>query len=92
MTSGVYIMTNKVNGRRYIGYSEDLEYRFEANKRELQRGSFGRSRHQQFIDDYQQFGEEAFISGILEVTPNESSLMQQRVEKWKDIIKPEYNK
>ncbi|OUL37481.1 hypothetical protein BV372_00500 [Nostoc sp. T09] len=91
MTSGVYIITNKTNGRKYIGYSEDIEYRFEANKRELQKGSFGRSRHQQFIDDYQQCGEEAFISGILEVTPNESSLMKQRAENWKNIIKPEYN-
>ncbi|MFN6580639.1 MAG: GIY-YIG nuclease family protein [Aulosira sp. ZfuVER01] len=53
ITSGVYIMTNKANGRRYIGYSENLEYRFEANNRELQRGSFGH-KHQQFIDDYQQ--------------------------------------
>ncbi len=90
MTSGVYIMTNKVNGRRYIGYSENIESRFEANKRELQRGSFG-YRHQQFIDDYQQFGEEAFISGIIEVTANEPSVMSQRAEQWKQMIKPEYN-
>jgi hypothetical protein len=90
MKSGVYIMTNKVNGRRYIGYSTDIESRFEANKRELLRGSFGKD-YQQFIDDYQQFGEEAFISGILEVTANEPSLMSQRSEEWKKIIQPEYN-
>ena len=90
MTSGVYIMTNKINGRRYIGYSENLEYRFEANRRELQKGSFG-DRHQQFIDDYQHFGEEAFIAGILEVTVNDSSLMNNRAEYWKRIFEPEYN-
>jgi hypothetical protein len=79
-----------LDGRRYIGYSGNLEYRFEANKRELQKGSFGKN-HQQFIDDYQQFGEEALISGVLEVTVNEPSLMEQRAEKWKNLIKPEYN-
>ncbi|MBW4559541.1 MAG: GIY-YIG nuclease family protein [Mojavia pulchra JT2-VF2] len=90
MKSGVYIMTNKINGCRYIGYSTDIGSRFEANKRELQRGSFG-NKHQQFIDDYQQLGEEAFISGIIEVTADEPSLMNQRAEKWKQIIQPEYN-
>jgi hypothetical protein len=90
MTSGVYIMTNKVNGRRYIGYSENIEFCFEANQRELQKRSFG-YKYQQFINDYQQFGEEAFISGILEVTANDSSLMSQRSEEWKKIIHPEYN-
>ncbi len=90
MTSGVYIMTNKVNGRRYIGYSENIESRFEANKRELQRGSFGKD-YQQFIDDYQQFGEEAFMFGIIEVTANQPSLMSKRSEQWKQMIQPEYN-
>ncbi|MBE9082788.1 hypothetical protein IQ278_11745 [Tolypothrix sp. LEGE 11397] len=83
-------MTNKVNGRRYIGYSENIESRFEANKRELKRGSFGKD-YQQFIDDYQQFGEEAFMFGIIEVTANEASLMSKRSEQWKQIIQPEYN-
>ncbi|MBD2196279.1 hypothetical protein H6G08_10505 [Calothrix anomala FACHB-343] len=83
-------MTNKINGRRYIGYSENLEYRFEANMLELQRGTFG-YRHKQFIDDYQQYGQEAFISGILEVTVNDSSLMNKKADNWKNIINPEYN-
>lgn len=90
MTSGVYIMTNKINGRRYIGYSENIESRFEDNRGELQRGTFG-YRHQQFIDDYQQYGEEAFICEILEVTVNDSTLMNQKAQRWKKIINPEYN-
>lgn len=32
MTSGVYIVTNKLNGRRYIGYSENIEIRWEEFK------------------------------------------------------------
>ena len=40
MTSGIYMMTNKVNGRRYIGYSENIEQRWEFNIDELNRGTF----------------------------------------------------
>ncbi len=32
MTSGVYILTNRLNGRRYIGYSENIEIRWEEFK------------------------------------------------------------
>jgi group I intron endonuclease len=90
MTSGVYIMTNKINRRRFIGYSENLEYRFEDNRKVLQNGKFT-PKHILLIDDYQQFGEEAFICGILEVTVNDSSLMEQRARYWRRIIQPEYN-
>ncbi|OUL22178.1 hypothetical protein BV375_27660 [Nostoc sp. 106C] len=90
MTSGVYIMTNKINRRRFIGYSENLEYRFEDNRKVLQNGKFT-PKHILLIDDYQQFGEEAFICGILEVTVNDSSLMKQRARYWRRIIQPEYN-
>lgn len=91
MTSGVYIMTNKENGCRYIGYSSDIEWRWGENKRELQMGTFGKN-HQKFIDDYQEFGEESFIYGIIEVTINDDSLMSKKAEEWKKIIQPEYNK
>ncbi|MBD2203944.1 hypothetical protein H6G33_14625 [Calothrix sp. FACHB-1219] len=83
-------MTNKINGRRYIGYSENIEYRFEDNRKVLQNGKFTPS-HILLINDYQQFGEEAFICGILEVTVNDSSLMNKKAENWKNIINPEYN-
>lgn len=32
MTSGVYIVTNTLNERRYIGYSENIEMRWEEFK------------------------------------------------------------
>ncbi|OUL20724.1 hypothetical protein BV378_28850 [Nostoc sp. RF31YmG] len=83
-------MTNKINRRRFIGYSENLEYRFEDNRKVLQNGKFT-PKHILLIDDYQQFGEEAFICGILEVTVNDSSLMEQRARYWRRIIQPEYN-
>ncbi len=40
-TSGIYIMTNKSNGNRYIGYSEDIEVRYSENIRQLNAGTFG---------------------------------------------------
>lgn len=90
MTSGVYIMTNKANRHRYIGYSEDIESRLEENQRQLREGTFGED-HQLLMDDYQKYGAENFISGILEVTDNDPQSMKKQAEYWKKMVKPEYN-
>lgn len=91
MTSGVYIMTNKVNGCRYVGYSKDIEWRLNENKRQLREGTFGIN-YPQLTKDYQTFGEESFSYGILQVTANDQALMNEQSEYWKDLINPEYNR
>ncbi len=65
MTSGVYIMTNKVNGRRYIGYSENIEFRWQDNKNQLTGG--GWKNWPLINEDWQKYGESAFSFGVLEV-------------------------
>ena len=90
MTSGIYMMTNKVNGRRYIGYSENIEQRWEFNIDELNRGAI--KRHQRMLTDWKNDGHDAYCFGILEVLDtNEQSLLSKRSQYWKDLIQPEYN-
>lgn len=76
MTSGIYIMTNKQTGKRYVGYSEDIEMRLTENMRQLQAKTFGEA-YRDLISDYQKYGETAFICGILEVTCNTGGLLAQ---------------
>ena len=90
MTSGIYILTNKANGRRYIGYSVDIEARWEDNKNQLKRG--GWKYRPLMNDDWQKHGENAFSWGILEVLDTkEPAEFNKRAKYWKDLIKPEYN-
>ena len=91
MTSGIYIMTNKSNGNRYVGYSKDIEVRYTENIQQLKAGTFGKN-FESLAIDFKTFGEDAFIYGILEVTENDKSLMQRQAEHWKKLIQPEYNK
>lgn len=90
MTSGIYIMTNKSNGNRYVGYSENIEVRYAENIRQLKEGTFGK-KFESLVRDFETFGENAFICGVLEVTANDSSLMEKRSKYWKDLIQSEYN-
>lgn len=90
MTSGIYIMTNKSNGNRYVGYSENIEVRYAENIRQLKKGTFGKN-FESVAKDFEIFGEDAFIYGILEVTANDSSVMEKRAKYWKELIQPEYN-
>ena len=90
MTSGIYIMTNKSNGNRYVGYSENIEVRHAENMRQLKKGTFGKP-FESVAKDFEAFGEDAFIYGILEVTANDTSVMEKRSKYWKNLIQPEYN-
>ena len=90
MTSGIYIMTNKSNGNRYVGYSEDIEVRYAENIRQLKEGTLGKA-FESVTRDFETFGEDAFICGVLEVTVNDPSVMGKRSKYWKNLIQPEYN-
>ena len=90
MTSGIYIVTNKLNGRRYIGYSENIEQRWEINIDELNIGD--KKRHQLMLADWKNHGHDAYCFGILEVIDTkEESLLSKRARYWRNLLQPEYN-
>lgn len=83
---GVYIITNLVNGKRYIGSSRNLKERLIRHKWELDKGIH--------VNDYLQnawnkYGEDSFEYGILCLCDNDKQFEQEQY--YIDSINPEYN-
>lgn len=64
--SGIYVITNNVNDKKYVGQSYDLERRFRAHRNELRRGDHGNSHLQAAWNKY---GEHSFSFEVIEYCP-----------------------
>ena len=85
--SGVYKITNIVNGKRYIGSSSDIYKRLAYHKYTLRRGQSGHIHLQRAFNKY---GESNFIfSPLLYCDPGMSIFYEQM---FLDQMHPEYNK
>lgn len=84
--SGIYIITNTVNGKRYIGSSVDIHRRWVTHKRELRRGIHYNPVLQRAWDKY---GESAFEFSILLLCTKDDTLLNE--QRCLDEMKPEYN-
>jgi len=83
-TMAVYQILNTSNGKRYIGSSRHLEWRWVTHKQQLKRGNH-HSRHLQRAWD--KYGEEPFIFEILEVVLDPSILLA-REQYYLDLYQP----
>ena len=86
MTSGVYQITNQVNGHRYIGSSMNLGGRWPDHLSALR---CGHHRNQHLQRAFDKYGEEAFIFEILECVETEGLI--EREQYHLDTLNPEYN-
>ena len=84
--SGVYIITNTVNGNRYIGSSIDIHRRWVTHLRELRKGVHGNEILQRAWDKY---GEKAFEFSVLLVCSEHDTLLNE--QQFLDAVHPEYN-
>lgn len=85
ITSGIYSITNKENGKVYIGSTVDFEDRWEYHKQDLRRCAH----HNQYLQrSWDKYGEDVFEFGILEYLDkiDELSLAEQF---WIDIYREE---
>lgn len=67
MTCGIYQIVNKLNGKRYVGSSVNVEVRWQTHRRELRKGTH----HAQHLQrSWNKHGEESFnLEVILECDP-----------------------
>ena len=84
--SGVYIITNTVNGNRYIGSSIDIHRRWVTHLRELRKGVHGNEILQRAWDKY---GESSFEFSILLLCSETDTLLNE--QQCLDTFHPEYN-
>jgi group I intron endonuclease len=84
---GVYLITNAVNGNRYVGSSRDIVLRWTQHCRALNCGHH-HNRHLQGA--WNIYGADAFTVEVVETVLDWSDLF--RAEQWYlDSVRPEYN-
>lgn len=87
MKTGVYVIVNTVNGKKYVGSaSTSFAKRWRNHKHDLERGQHHSSYLQRSWDKY---GEQAFVFKAIAITsPDEAVAVEQ---KFIDELRPEYN-
>lgn len=83
--AGVYMITNLVNGKRYIGSSGDIYNRKHTHITKLKKRSHS-SKH--LTNAYHKYGSENFLFEVLEYCDNSFEQEQYYI----DLLKPDYNK
>ncbi len=87
MTSGIYTIRNKINGKIYIGSSVVIERRWTKHKHDLEHGKH-HSGHLQ--NSWDKHGSAAFLFDIVEIVIDTKQLVK-REQVWIDNLKPEFN-
>lgn len=86
MNSGIYTITNNMNGHRYVGSAVDLKDRFRCHRQHLNKETHGNTYLQRAWNKY---GENAFKFEILECW--EPELLISMEQWWMNMLCPEYN-
>lgn len=74
--SGIYAIVNTVNGKRYVGSSKDIEYRFRSHRKMLKRGKHFNHHLQSAWNKY---GEPGFTFMVIEQCEDEFLLEREQV-------------
>lgn len=85
--SGIYIIINIVNGKRYIGSSSNIYNRLHEHFHNL-RNNKHHTKHLQ--NSYNKYGKDSFTYDVLEFCELEK--LEQREQFYIDSLTPEYNK
>lgn len=87
MTSGIYQITNQVNGKRYIGSSVNLRKRWRDHLSALRYKRHGNRHLQRAFDKH---SETIFVFSVLEHVEDSAQLVE-REQHYFDMLSPEYN-
>ena len=83
MTQGIYAITNKANGKAYIGSSKNIESRFNSHKSRLNKGEHHSFKLQ---NDWNEYGEDSFELSIIQEVQESVTLFeieQQFIDEYK---------
>lgn len=83
--SGIYKITNKINGKFYIGSAVDLARRFNEHRSRLNKAVHGNPILQRAWNKH---GANNFTFEILEEHPNNQRLLLEREQYYLDLLKP----
>jgi group I intron endonuclease len=88
--AGIYMFTNKLNNKQYIGSAIDLNKRISAY---FQKAYLNHHRYKKYliVKAINKYGIDNFYIYILEYTDNNRFNLIKREQYWIDNIKPEYN-
>jgi group I intron endonuclease len=84
--SGIYLIENTVNGKRYVGSAVQIRRRWKYHRTQLQTGKH-HCRHLQAA--WRKYGGEAFTVAVIEFVDRERLI--EREQHWIDTLAPEYN-
>lgn len=79
MTSGVYSITNSLNGKRYIGKSSNIEQRFINHRYCLNRDDVTKGVNRHLFNAVKKYGIDNFIFEIIEEVEGEDSLTDREL-------------
>jgi predicted GIY-YIG superfamily endonuclease len=85
--SGIYVIINLQNGKRYIGSAVDMKQRLREHRSMLQRGKH-HNKHLQ--NAYNKYGIKSFTLVPLELCDSDQLIVRE--QHYLDTEKPEYNK
>lgn len=80
---GIYVITNKINSKRYVGQSKDIEDRWNGHKNLLRKNKHD-NRHLQWA--WNKYGEENFEFSKLEECEPVRKILKNREQFWMDIL------
>lgn len=86
MTSGIYLIFNRKNNKKYMGSSANIEKRWREHKRSAAKGTHANAH---FQAAWNKHGAEAFLFEVL-CCCGESKLLEME-QLFLDTYKPEYN-
>lgn len=86
--SGIYAITNTLNGKQYIGSSIDIEHRWGVHRSYLKRGTHHAFKLQRA---WLKYGPDAFEWTVLEIVLPLSEMLLAREQQYFDTLQPRYN-
>jgi group I intron endonuclease len=83
--SGIYKITNSVNGKFYIGSSNDIQHRWNEHKSKLKTNSHVNKKLQNAWNFY---GEDKFLFEVVEITNGKKDVLLDKEQYYLNMFKP----